>query len=45
MLKRYELTNHEWEIVKDLLPPENTGKRGRPSKDIVTGGSIKKDIW
>ncbi len=28
---RYELTDDEWERLKDLLPPENTG-RGRPSK-------------
>jgi len=28
---RYELTEQEWESVKEMLPPENTGK-GRPSK-------------
>ena len=33
MLRRYELTDHEWESIKDLLPLENTGKRGRPPKD------------
>lgn len=33
MLRRYELTDREWENIKDLLPPENTGKRSRPSKD------------
>ena len=33
MLRRYELTDHEWETIKDFLPPENTGKRGRPPKD------------
>lgn len=33
MLRRYELTDREWDTIKDLLPPENTGKRGRPSKD------------
>lgn len=30
--KRYELTDAEWEQVKDLLPPEETGKPGRPPK-------------
>ena len=33
MLRRYELTDYEWEQIKDLLPPENTGKRGRSSKN------------
>ncbi len=27
--KRYELTKEQWERVKPLLPPEETGKRGR----------------
>ena len=42
MLRRYELTDHEWESIKDLLPPENTGKRGRPPKDnrIMLNGMI-----
>ena len=29
-MKRYELT---WEQVNAVLPPERTGKRGRPRKD------------
>lgn len=36
---RYEITEQEWESVKELLPPENTG-RGRPSKanrDMLNG--------
>ena len=42
MLRRYELTDYEWESIKDLLPPENTGKRGRPSKDnrIMLNGMV-----
>ena len=42
MLRRYELTDYEWEQIKDLLPPENTGKRGRPSKNnrIMLNGII-----
>lgn len=31
--RRYELTDTEWEQVKDLLPLEYTGKKGKPSKD------------
>jgi transposase len=31
--RRYELTDSEWEQVKDLLPPEQTGKKGKPRKD------------
>lgn len=33
MLKRYELTDQEWEKISPLLPPQNTGKPGRPPKD------------
>ena len=42
MLRRYELNDYEWEQIKDLLPPENTGKRGRPSKNnrIMLNGMI-----
>ena len=32
-MKRYELTTEQWKRVKPLLPPEETGKRGRPRKD------------
>lgn len=36
MLRRYELTDIEWDKVANLFPPENTGKRGRPGKDNRT---------
>lgn len=35
-MRRYELTNEEWKQIKDLLPPERTGKKGRPRKDNRT---------
>lgn len=31
--RRYEVSDEEWERVKDLLPPEHMGKPGRPSGD------------
>jgi len=31
--RRYEISDEEWERVKDLLPPEHTGKPGRPAGD------------
>ena len=31
MVHRHEISDIDWERVKDLLPPENTGK-GRPSR-------------
>ena len=34
MLRRYELTDEEWLRIEPLLPPENTGKQGRPRKDM-----------
>jgi len=32
-MRRYELTPREWERVSPLLPPQNTGQKGRPPKD------------
>lgn len=43
MSRRYELTDYEWERIKDFLPAENTGKRGRPSKDNRT--MLNAMIW
>jgi transposase len=31
MIRRHEISDEEWEKIKDKLPPENRGK-GRPSK-------------
>ena len=41
-LKRYELTKEQWERIKPLSPPEETGKRGRPRKDnrIMLNGML-----
>jgi transposase len=36
---RHEISDSDWEGIKDLLPPENTGE-GRPSKpnrDMING--------
>lgn len=33
MLRRYELTDQEWEQVSPLLPPEITNQPGRPRKN------------
>lgn len=30
MLRRYALTDRQWEQIAPFLPPERTGKRGRP---------------
>ena len=35
MQKRHEVSDDEWERIRVLLPPENTG-RGRPSKSNRT---------
>ena len=32
-MRRHEITNDEWSRVEALLPPERTGKKGRPGKD------------
>lgn len=33
MSKRYEITNEEWERIKEMFPPERTGKKGRLAKN------------
>ena len=30
--KTYDITDEQWERVKNMLPPERTGKPGRPCK-------------
>lgn len=42
MLRRYELTDDEWNRIADLLPAETTGKQGRPRKDnrIILNGMV-----
>ena len=32
MTERYEIREDQWERIKDMLPPEKTGKPGRPCK-------------
>lgn len=41
-MRRYELANYEWEQIEPLLPPQSTGRRGRPPKDnrIMLNGMI-----
>ena len=42
MLRRYELTDNEWNRIADLLPAETPGKQGRPRKDnrMILNGII-----
>lgn len=42
MLRRYELTDNEWNRIADLLPAEFTGKQGRPRKNnrVILNGII-----
>lgn len=52
--RRYELSDEKWNLISDLLPPQNTGKRGRPPKDnrhmlnamlwIVNSGAPWRDL-
>ena len=32
-MRRHELTNEQWEKLRDLLPPERKAHGGRPAKD------------
>lgn len=31
--ENYDVTNEQWERIQPLLPPERTGKKGRPRND------------
>jgi len=33
LIREYELTQVEWILVRDLLPPERQRRKGRPCKD------------
>ena len=41
--RRYEIKDSEWERIKELLPPERTGKPGRPSGDNKT--ALNGILW
>ncbi len=32
-MSRHQLSDETWERIQPLLPPERSGKRGRPAKD------------
>lgn len=40
---RYELRESEWEVIKEMLPKEASGRRGRPRKDNRT--MINAMMW
>ena len=42
-IRRYEITDSQWERIKDILPPERTGKAGRPSSDNRT--ALNGMLW
>jgi len=41
MTNTYEINDEQWKQIKDMLPPERTGKPGRPCKtsnrDVLNG--------
>lgn len=43
MARRYEISDYEWEQIKELLPKEKTGKPGRPAKDNRT--MLNAMVW
>jgi len=42
-MRRYELTKEEWDRIGPLLPPQSTGRKGRPPKDNRT--MLNGMIW
>jgi len=43
-IRRYEITDEEWERIKDMLPKERTGKAGRPVK-MDNRTSLNGMLW
>ena len=41
--RRYEIKDDEWERIKEYLPPERTGKPGRPTSDNRT--ALNGILW
>ena len=41
--RRYEISDEGWGRIKDMLPPERTGKPGRPSGDNRT--AVNGILW
>jgi len=41
--RRYEISESEWERIKEMFPPERTGKPGRPSNDNLT--TLNGILW
>ncbi len=41
--RRYEISDSEWERIKEFLPPEKTGKPGRPSSENRT--ALNGILW
>ena len=33
MIKRHEITDEQWDRIKDMVPPERSGGKGRPAND------------
>ena len=33
MIKRHEIADEQWDRIKDMVPPERSGGKGRPAKD------------
>ena len=38
----YDITEEQWKVIEPLMPPEYTGKKGRPRKDsrIMVNGML-----
>ena len=42
-MKRYELKKEQWDRIKQMLPPEETGKRERPH--ILLDGGASTELY
>lgn len=40
----YEIKDHQWERIKDMFPPEKTGKPGRPCR-LTNRDAFNGVLW
>ncbi|NLV85429.1 MAG: transposase [Spirochaetales bacterium] len=33
MIKRHEMSDEQWDRIKDMVPPERSGGKDRPNQD------------
>ena len=40
----YDITDEQWKVIEPLMPPEYTGKKGRPRPDYGKRHTVDKSL-